>query len=78
MYESTNSVLDAARALARNLALPLSKATVFAWSDDTGERIVVAVDHRLLREATSIPSYFEGYRVEVQDEVGAVVTIPRN
>lgn len=70
--------MRAAMALAKDLPLPRSKATVFAWQDDAGERIVVAIDHKWLDCAKSLPTSFRGYRVEVQDEVGAVVTIPRH
>lgn len=78
MSESTSSALHAARALARDLALPRSRATVFAWRDEAGERIVIALDRRLQRDRWSIPTSFRGFPVEIQDEVGAIVTLPQN
>lgn len=77
MYEAENTLLSAAKALAKDLAFPKCKASVFAWCDQSGERIVVAIDHFGLRQECSIPSSFRGYRVEVQDSLGAEVIIPK-
>lgn len=78
MYESeSNTLLSAAKALAKDLGLPQSKVTVFTWCDQTGERIVVAIDQFGLRQNYSIPPFFRGYRVEVQGPLGAEVVVPR-
>jgi hypothetical protein len=77
MREASNTLLCAAKALAKDLALPVSRASVFAWCDQAGERIVIAADQRWLKRAGSVPASFRGYRVEVQDELGAEVILPK-
>ena len=77
MHETSNTLLRAAKALAQDLALPASKACVFAWVDTAGERIVIAADPSWIKNAKSLPASFRGYPVEVQEEMGAEVILPR-
>lgn len=71
MYEH-QTVYQAARSLASDLALSPSRATVFAWSDNLGERIVVAVNKGQFVDLSKIPTEFHGYPVELQDEISGV------
>ena len=77
MHETSSTLLGAAKALAKDLDLPPSKVTVFAWNDTAGERIVIAADPCWLKNRHKLPASFRGYRVEVQQELGAEVSLPK-
>lgn len=65
MAETT--AIIAARKLAKELDLPRSKGSVFAWFDGGRQRIVVRADRTWLRHHRSLPRSYMGYPVEADD-----------
>lgn len=61
------SAIVAARKLAKELDLPKSKGSVFAWFDNGRHRIVVRADKTWLRNHRSLPGSYMGFPVEADD-----------
>lgn len=72
MHDSTVSAFQAAVALSKMLALPSSKATVFAWHTDEGDKIVVSGDLAWIRAWREVPSQYLGFRVVVRDPLDGI------
>ena len=71
MSNQWNKALSAARSLAKALALPSTRGSVYAWHDSTGDRIVVSVDRRWLETNRTLPAMFDGFPVVHEDNIGA-------
>ncbi|WP_024896879.1 hypothetical protein [Brucella rhizosphaerae] len=72
MSKQRDKALSAARSLAKTLALPSGRGSVFVWHGDNGDRIVVAVDRTWLNANRILPATFQGFPVEVEDKLGVV------
>jgi hypothetical protein len=62
----------AARQLAKELDLPASRVTVFAWFSAGQPKIVVRADRVWLSHHRKLPASYLGYRVEADDAGDAV------
>lgn len=71
MSNQRNKALSAARSLAKALALPSSRGSVYAWHDANGDRIVVSADRRWLEANRSVPVMFDGFPVVHEDRIDA-------
>lgn len=71
MSDHQNKALSAARSLAKALALPSSRGSVYAWHDAAGDRIVVCADQRWLEESRTLPVSFGGFPVVYEDRLDA-------
>lgn len=65
MSEQASTAFQAAKALAAELALPSSRASVFAWHTDLGDKIVISGDTDWLTARRAVPAVYLGFPVEV-------------
>lgn len=71
MSNAQHKAIEAARALARHIALHAYQGSVLVWEDGGGlPKIVVCAEPEWIRLHT-IPKAFHGYRVEVQHPLDA-------
>ncbi len=73
MLHSHQKALAAAKELSKSLALPSSRASIFAWCDDGSYRLVVSGDKCWLAYFANVPSEFEGFPVIIEDSLDAAV-----
>ena len=71
MSNQQTRVVAAARSLAKSLALPSVRGSVYAWHDSNGDRIVVAADRSWLEANRTLPATFNGFPVVYEDSIKA-------
>lgn len=72
MRDSHRKALEAAQALARQIALKSYQGSVVVWEDAEGKKIVICARRDWIDRQRSVPKAFHGFRVEVTDELGAI------
>lgn len=61
------TAITAARKLAAELALPTTRGTVFAWTAEGKDRLVVRADRHWLSTHRELPKSYMGFPVTADD-----------